>query len=244
MLSLHDEVLNSILNRKSIRKFTDQPVTKERIEKIVRAGQSAPTGSGQQAYSFILISDNEKKRQIIQAIGSQQFMDEAPIWLVICIDWMRFHMFCDAVELDIEISKVTRLYRGIMDTMLAAENMVIAAEAMGLGTVFNGGVGLQAKKLVEILKLPEKVFPVIMLCIGYPIETHAQRPRWPIDVVLHENEYKMPSKQSIKNYNDRLLQEHGRASTWVNSWKRRFSKSLAEKTETELKDQLKELKFI
>lgn len=231
------------MHRKSIRKFSNEPVTKEKIDKIVRAGQSAPTGSGQQAYSFILISDYEKKRRITQAIGSQQFMDEAPVWLIICIDWMRLHMFCDALKLDIEIGKFTRFYRGIMDAMLAAENMVIAAEAMGLGTVFNGGVGLQATKLVEILKLPENVFPVILLCIGHPNETPSQRPRWPQEVVLHENEYRMPSEQSIKNYSDQLLQEHGRASTWVNSWSRRFSKPQAEKAENDLKDQLKELKL-
>lgn len=245
------DVLKCLLDRKSIRRFKDRPVPRELVEKIVRAGQNAPTGGGQQAYSFIMISDAEKKERIIQAIGRQRFMEEAPLWLMICIDWARFYGLCEMLDLEIEYGEVTKLYRGIIDAMLAAENMVIAAEALGLGSVFNGGVRSAPVELAEILRLPENVFPVVLLCIGYPDETPPPRPRWPLEAVLHENEYEMPSETLMKEYyedaNRQMLDMgyfSGRVSSWAEHWRRRFPRSTVDNTETKLRDQLRKLGFL
>jgi len=250
-MTIHEGLSKPLLNRKSIRRFKDRPVPRDIVEKIVRAGQNAPTGGGQQAYSFILISNNRKKRSIMQAIGRQGFMEEAPLWLMICVDWARFYRLCDALELDIEYGPLTQLYRGVMDAMLAAENMVIAAETLGLGSVFNGGVRNGLTKLAEILKLPRNVLPVVLLCIGYPDEEPPTRPRWPLEVVLHENEYKMPTDQQIRDYyeeaNRRMTEMGyftGRTSSLADHWSRRFPRSLVENTETKLIHQLRELNFI
>jgi hypothetical protein len=135
--------------------------------------------------------------------------------------------------------------------MLAAENMVIAAETLGLGSVFNGGVRSAPVELAEILKLPENVFPVVLLCIGYPDETPPSRPRWPLEAVLHENEYKMPSEALIEGYyedaNRQMLEMgyfSGKVSSWAEHWRRRFPRSTVENTETKLSDQLRKLGFL
>jgi nitroreductase len=250
-MTVHDVLSKPLLNRRSIRRFTDKPVPREIIERIVRAGQNAPTGGGQQAYSFILVSDDGKKRSIMRAIGRQGFMEEAPLWLMICVDWARFYRLCETLDLEIEYGPLTQLYRGVMDAMLAAENMVIAAEAMGLGSVFNGGVRNGLTKLAEILKLPENVLPVVLLCIGYPDEEPPTRPRWPLEAILHENEYRMPTDQQIRDYyedaNGRMTEMGyftGRVSSLVDHWRRRFPRSLVENTEARLRDQLRELNFL
>jgi nitroreductase len=250
-MTVHERLSKPLLNRRSIRRFKERPVPKEMVEKIVKAGQNAPTGGGQQAYSFILVSDEGKKRSIMQAIGRQAFMEEAPLWLMICIDWARFYRLCEELDLEIEYGPLTQFYRGVMDAMLAAENMVIAAEDLGLGSVFNGGVRNGLTKLSEILKLPKNVLPVLLLCIGYPDEEPPTRPRWPVEVVLHENEYRMPSDQQIKDYyeeSNRRMTEMGyftgRASSLADHWRRRFPRSLVENTEVKLRDQLMELNFL
>ena len=202
-------VIQTLLNRRSIRRFKSKEVSRADMESIVNAGQRAPTGTMFQAYSFINISDPGIKEDIEQIILKHaskregrwwQVMETAPLWILICGDFARQEKIFKILNLDIEIGPVTKLIRGLIDANLAAENMVIAAESLGLGSCFLGYPSRVAGELVELLGLPELVFPFLLLCIGYPDEDPPMRSRLPINAVLYENGYQAPSEELLKSY--------------------------------------------
>lgn len=202
-------VIQTLLNRKSIRKFKSKEVSRAELEIIIKAGQRAPTGTMFQAYSFINISDSvikEEIEQIILTYASKkegrwwQVLETAPLWILICVDFARQEKIFEILDLNIELGPVTKLLRGLIDANLAAENMVIAAEALGLGSCFVGYPKRVAGELVELLGLSKGVFPFVLLCIGYPDEDPKIRTRLPIDAVLHENGYQVPSEELLKSY--------------------------------------------
>jgi nitroreductase len=81
------------------------------------------------------------------------------------------------------------LLLGMQDAALMAENMVIAAESLGMGSCFLGGIPFHSKDLIENYKLPSRVFPMVGLAMGYPAENPPPRPRYPLGFVLFEDEY-------------------------------------------------------
>ena len=242
--------IEQIFKRKSIRKFKSKKIPKEIIEHIVKAGQNAPTGGGTQAYSLIIVSDQAKKDDISKLLGRQQFMTDESLWIMICVDWARQYKLWEMLGLDIKFGEMTKLWRGLMDAMLVAENLVIAAKIHGLGSCFNGGVRMRMTEIGNILKLPENVLPVLLLCIGFPDEDPPERPRWPIETILHENEYNMPSIQTMRKYYDDAnmrLKDMGYfnkgVDSWAEHWEYRFSEKGNEILEERLRNQLKELSF-
>jgi hypothetical protein len=139
----------------------------------------------------------------------------------------------------------------VIDAALAAENMAIAAEAYGLGSVFIGSVWSNLKGTAEILKLPNKVMPIVLVCLGYPDESPPTRPRWPLKAVLHENEYKMPSREVMKRYyeeaNRRLLQMQyfsKAVHSWAEHWQRKFPLDEMDEWEEQVRRDFRELGFM
>jgi nitroreductase len=250
MMITEDDLFTELFNRKSIRKFKDKKIPDEVVNKIIKMGQNAPTGGGTQVYSFVWISDEELKDKIIRILGKQQFMIEAPLWIMLCIDWARQYELFQHLNIEVDLGEMTKLWRGMMDVMLAAENMVIAAEGMGLGSCFNGGIRMHMDELSDLLKLPKNVLPVLLICIGYPNEKPPPRPRWPLEAVLHKNRYTMPSSDIINSYYEsanKSLKEmnyfSGDINSWKEHWKRRFNKRATETLEKRLRNQLNYLGF-
>ncbi|MDP6458222.1 MAG: nitroreductase family protein [Candidatus Bathyarchaeota archaeon] len=201
MESHPEHLLTKILERKSIRKFKSKKVSKEHIKKIVKAGQRAPTACKVEAYSFILISDQQKRTEIMDATVShqstRQFMMEAPVWIVICTDYARHIKLSEKLGIEAKFETVSKFILGLIDASLAAENMTIAAEALGLASCFVGSIWTAIPRISEILNVPKNVLPFLLLCIGYPDEIPAERVRWPIEAILHENTYSFPTDEII-----------------------------------------------
>lgn len=86
---------------------------------------------------------------------------------------------------------LSMLFFGIQDAALMAENMVIAAESLGLGSCFLGNTPYRAESIQNQYKLPERVFPLVELVMGYPAEDFPPRPRYPLEFTLFEDEYKI-----------------------------------------------------
>jgi nitroreductase len=87
---------------------------------------------------------------------------------------------------------------GIQDAALMAENMVIAAESVGMGSCFLGGVAYRADKIVEQFNLPPRVFPLVGLTMGYPGEQPPTRPRYPLEFTLFESQYPQFSDEQVE----------------------------------------------
>jgi hypothetical protein len=182
-----------------------------------------------QTYCFILIRDLRLRSAISKAIGEQEGMKQAPVWIVVCADMARQLELFKLLKVKTKFGPQSMLLPAVIDAALAAENMVIAAEAYGLGSVFIGSVWSDLKGMAEILKLPKKVMPIVLVCLGYPSEAPPTRPRWPLEAVLHENEYKMPSRETMTKYygeaNSRLLKMRYFSRTvqsWAEHWQRKF----------------------
>jgi nitroreductase len=172
-----------MLNRKSIRRYRDEIPTDEVIKSIVRAGQQAPFVS--QLYSVLL-----SRKKDGTPFG-------APLLFTICVDFHKLQLFMARRKWKIVSYDLAMLLYGIQDASLMAENMVIAAESMGLGSCFLGDAPFKADKIVEEYKLPERVFPLVQLVMGYPAESPPPRPRYPMEFVLFEDEYPEFSQEQI-----------------------------------------------
>ncbi len=171
---MSNPVIKIMMARRSVRKFTHQKPTDEIIEQIVRAGQQAPFAG--QLCSVIL----SRKRK--QPFG-------APIMFTICFDMHRMEKIMAQRAWKTVSSDAALLMFGMQDAACMAENMVIAAESLGMGSCFLGNACFVAKKLKKLYKLPARVFPIVQLVMGYPAEEFPVRPRYPISFACFEEEY-------------------------------------------------------
>jgi nitroreductase len=171
----NNPVIQTMLDYKSIRKYTDKSPSDEVIKTIVRAGQQAPFAS--QLYS-VLLSRNKKRNPY-----------KAPLLFTICVDTYRFELIMAKRNWKLVTNDLTLLMFGIQDAALMAENMVIAGRNLGLGSCFLGSAPYRAEKIAEEYSLPKRVFPLVQLVMGYPAEDQPTRPRYPLDFTLFEDKY-------------------------------------------------------
>ena len=171
----HNAVIETMLNRKSIRQYTDESPSDEVLSNIVRAGQQAPF-----AYQLCSLLLSRKGKE--NPFG-------APLLFTICVDSHRFELIMARRNWRIAQNDLSLLLFGIQDAALMAENMVIAAESLGLGSCFLGEAPYRAKAIAEQYRLPKRVFPLVQLAMGYPAENPPPRPRYPLAFTLFEDEY-------------------------------------------------------
>jgi len=176
-------VIKTMLNHKSIRKFTEETPSNEVLETVVRAGQQAPFAS---QYYSILLSRNRKRNPW-----------KAPLLFTICIDSHKFELMMAKRNWKLTTNDLTLLFFGIQDAALMAENMVVAGRSLGLGSCFLGGAMFRADKIAEEYDLPARVFPLVQLAMGYPAEDPPERPRYPMEFTLFEDKYPKLSQSAI-----------------------------------------------
>jgi len=235
------EVMDAILNRRSIRKYLDKPVPDETVMKIVEAGQRAPCGCSLQKYSIIWVKNEEKRKILWKSCMRYPFILEAAVTLAICADLRNLLRMTRKLEVKSDIENEVNLLsikhklKSIFDAGLVAENMTIAAESYGLGSVFIGSAFANLK-VIETLNIPSGVFPLCLLCLGYPDEDPPIRPRLPLYSVLFVDEYKDLAKEELesaaKHMNERA--RGTRDITWVEHAKRKLSTNM--ETEKKLKE--------
>jgi len=194
------KLLNLFLSRRSIRKFSLKPVKEVDVKKIVEVGQRAPTACNLQTYSVVWVRDAKLKEKVLDACAVSGSIRTAPVVFVICADVRRLSKVLGYLNHDHcfehGYGHVIKLL-SIMDASFVAENMTMAAECLGLGSVFVGSA-LANDKVVKLLKLPKGVLPLTLLCVGYPEEQPPTRPRWSLSSVLHVDYYQDPTKQEIE----------------------------------------------
>ncbi|MFO8109380.1 MAG: nitroreductase family protein [Thermoplasmata archaeon] len=180
-----NSVIQTILNHKSVRKYKDDCPSQEEIETIVRAGQQAPFVS--QLYSVLL----SRKRD--------EHPFGAPLMFTICVDAHKMERVMQKRGWKMVTNDLSLLLFGIQDAAYMAQNMVTAGESMGIGSVFLGRAIYIAERIKEEYGLPEKVFPLVQLAMGYPDEDEPPRPRYPMDFVLFEGEYPKLTDEMVED---------------------------------------------
>ena len=181
---IDNPVLRAMFQRKSIRRYTEQMPPHEVVTAIVRAGQHAPF-AGQ--FGTVLLSRKKEKNPF-----------HAPLLFTICADIQRMERIMEQRDWHWVTNDLLALVFGFQDSAYMAENMVIAAESLGLGSCFLGSAPYIADKIAEEYDLPDRVFPLVQLTMGYPDGNPPVRPRYPIDFTLFEDTYPVLSEEAVR----------------------------------------------
>jgi nitroreductase len=192
-----NETMRLLLERGSCRSFTEDRIPTDVLQLVLEAGTHAATGGNLQPTSIIQIEDPETKEWLADRC-EQAFIGKAPVLLVFCIDWWRLKRWA---ELEVAPFSATHSFRhfwiSFQDTMICAQNVCTAADAMGLGSVYIGTILEFFAELRERLDLPQGVFPVVLLCLGYPRHKPQPRKKLGVDVIVHSERYHKLEDQEL-----------------------------------------------
>ncbi len=192
------DTIELLCSHRSIRRFSHQSVDPKDLQTIVLAGQAASTSSFGQSVSLIRVSDNRLRAKLAHWAGDQAYVESAPEFLVFCADLHRAHQLVKALkqgseEADSRFDWTEQFITASIDASLFAQNCAIAAQSLGLGICYIGGIRNQIQAVADALELPQLVVPLFGMCLGYPDQTPEQKPRLPIQSVLFENRYAEPT---------------------------------------------------
>jgi len=171
------EVNRTIRERRSIRAFQPSPVTEEAIEKLVELGNMAPSAGNLQAREFIVVRDGKTREALATAALDQSFVSEAPVCIVVCVNYKRITHY-GARGRDLYV---------FHDTGAAVQNILLAAHAMGLGTVWVGA--FNENPVRRLLRLPEHIRPVALVPVGHPAEHPQMASRRSLSDILHKESW-------------------------------------------------------
>lgn len=193
-----------LMNRKSVRVFTDEKIEPQVKEAILAAAMRAPTAGNSMLYSIIDVTDQEIKDKLAVSCDNQPFIAKAQMVLVFCADYRRWNRkFVQAGCENVPAPELSDLILATNDTVIAAHAACVAAESFGIGSCYIGDILEKFEFHKELLNIPEKVAPVSMLVFGYPTEQQKNREqptRFPKDMIVFENSYKELSEDELNEY--------------------------------------------
>jgi nitroreductase len=217
---LDSPVIRLQTSHRSIRRYTGESIAPELLRALIRAGQGAASSSFLQAYSIIRVSRPETRSAIALAAGNQPWVEQAAELLIFCADLRRVDAACRRSGAGALEGWTEHSLAAVVDVSLMAQNVLLAAESVGLGGVYIGGIRNQPQTLVDLLGLPDLVVPVFGLCLGWPAESPDVKPRQPLDLVLHQDRYRDPEPGRMAAYDRSMTAyyaargNHARPSDW------------------------------
>ncbi|OUJ19534.1 Nitroreductase [Methanonatronarchaeum thermophilum] len=167
------DVLDCIVNRRSIREYTDQEVDNNRLYSILEAGRWAPSGLNNQPWHFILIDDQNQISRLATLTKYQQTMETSKALIAILLD-------------ENESYNKTK---DIQAVGAACQNMLLAAHSLGLGAVWNGEILNKQKEAHKVLNTPKNLQLMAIICIGHPKQKQRKSERKPLTKIVHKNQY-------------------------------------------------------
>ncbi len=197
------------LNHRSVRRFLDKPLNPGQLETIIRCGQAAATSSFIQAYSVIRVTKAETRAAIAAAAGGQVWIEKAAEFLVFCADLRRINAACEHAGRGHLEGYSEHSLAAVIDVGLMAQNIMLAAESDGLGGVYIGGIRNNPQVVVDELALPKWVVPLFGMCLGWPDQENAVKPRMPVDYVLHQDSYSETSSEQMSEYDAQMAAYYG-----------------------------------
>lgn len=162
-----NNALEVIHNRKSVRNFTDEPVTKEQLETIVKAGMAAPTARNLQPWAFVVVTEKEKLDALADALPYAKMLKEAQAAIIVCGDMQKAATDVDSAY-------------WVQDCSAATQNVLLAVESMGLGAVWTAAYPYSERMnpVIEILNLPEHIRPLNVIPVGVPTGEDKPKDKW------------------------------------------------------------------
>ncbi|TDW69434.1 NADPH-dependent oxidoreductase [Kribbella pratensis] len=218
-----NDVLAQQLAHRSVRAYRPDPVPDDTLAALIAAAQSAPTSGNLQLWSVVAVRDEGRRTRLAELAGEQDFIAQAPLFLVWLADLARArHITTEIGSATAEAADfVEAALLAFVDVALAAQNAALAAESLGLGTVFVGAIRNRPLDVAAELGLPPNVFPVFGLTVGHPdrLDEAAVKPRLPQEAVLHHERYELePQEAHVHAYEEALNAFYANAglpASWV-----------------------------
>lgn len=181
---------DTIFKHRSIRKYKSDPVPAGVLDRILEAGSRASTTGNMQVYSMVVTRDEGLRRRLWECHFKQDMVLQAPVHITFCADFNRFSKWCRQRNADPGYDNFLSFFTAAIDALLASQNVVLAAEAEGLGICYLGTATYMADSIIDILELAEGVVPVAAIVVGYPDEDPPLTDRLPMRAVVHEEKYR------------------------------------------------------
>ncbi len=198
-------VIETLMNHCSIRNYQDKSLSNEIVETIVSASQAAPSSINGQHVSIIVVTDHQRKEKLAELCGNQPWINEAPAFFIFCSDFYRAKLAADKNRVDFKvINSLEATIIGSVDIGLTMQNAIICAESLKCGVVPIGGIRNNPSEVARLLELPEYVFPICGLCVGYPNQTTMLKPRLPLQSVLNRETYQKNQLAYIDKYDEEI----------------------------------------
>ena len=182
-------VLEALLGRRTIRRYADRPIDDALLRLVCACGLSAPSKSDLQQADLIVVRDADRREAIASRIPSMPWVGHAPAFVVVCGNNRRQRAIARLHDQPFPNDHLDAFFNATVDAALVLGQTLVAAEAAGLGTCPISVIRDHAEAVSEILGLPEHVFPVAGLCLGYPAEQRGLAPRLDLSITLHEDRY-------------------------------------------------------
>jgi len=236
-----NNTIETILAHRSIRKFTEQNISPETLTTLIDCARAASSSSNIQCVSIIRVTDPSLREQLVECAGGQTYVASAAEFLVFCADFNRHQQ----IKPDAKLGFTEQTLIGAVDSALMGQNCLLAAESLGLGGVYIGGLRNNPDRVCELLKLPEHVFPMFGMCLGYPDQEPSKKPRLPADLVLHTNEYQALDTQVLSDYDQTMRDYYDvrTAGKVDQSWSDQISTILSKEARPFMKDRLNQQGF-
>lgn len=225
-----NETIGLLLSHRSVRAYRPDALAAGTLETLVAAAQSAATSSNLQTWSVIAVTDPAKKAELAKLANNQRHIEQCPLFLVWLADISRNQRMGaeEGIALEVMPYQETFLVAAI-DAALAAQNAVVAAESLGLSTVYIGALRNHPLEVAKLVGLPQGTFGVFGMCVGYASAPAEVKPRLPQDVVLHHDTYDSTGEPAHRAAYDALMTQFSArhemaADTWTKRVIGRMSK--------------------
>ena len=216
-----NDMIKCLTERKSIRSYTNQEISPDCKELILRAAMEAPTAGNQQLYTILDNTSQGLKDRLAVTCDNQPFIAKGKMVLIFCADFQKWYQAFTLAGCSPRKPGPGDFLLAVEDAAIAAQNAVTAAESLGIGSCYIGDIMENYEVHKELLGLPEFVFPALMLVFGYPTAQQKEREkpkRAPLDFIVHENIYPHFSQEEIRQNIADIKGED------FDSWMERFCK--------------------
>lgn len=215
-------VIDQLYERKSVRVYEDRPIEDDVKQTIFASALQAPTAGNMALYTILDITDPAIKEALSKSCDNQPFIATAPMVLIFCADYRRWYDLFSSCEPAARKPGVGDLFLAQADALIAAQNAVVAAQSLGVGSCYIGDITENYEYHRQLLQLPQYVAPAAMLCFGYPTRQQLDRPKPPrfaVADLVHENGYRMEKANAMPQM---LTGQTGREGDDLTQWVRKF----------------------
>ena len=238
-----NDTIALLLSHRSVRGFKADALPAGTLETLVAAAQSAATSSNLQTWSVVAVDDPAVRAELAAIAGNQKHIEQCPIFLVFLADVSRNQRL--AAEAGTELAGMPFLESFLVaaiDAALAAQNAVVAAESLGLSTVYIGALRNDVQRVAGLLGLPGGAAPVFGLCVGHalPGREGEVKPRLPQDAVLHRERYDANDAGHRAAYDPRMADFSARHEMGPTTWTQRVIARLGTMKALNGRDRLKD----